>query len=310
MAEEKRRIAVLGAGVGAVFVGSMAAQVAVLVICGVIAPGLVTKMWFQLTVSSVCLYGCGMVPGWLILRRLDTERAPERRMRALTLAAVVSVAVTALLVGSFAGTAVNYLITLVTGRKQSNPVEAIATGVPLWVLTLCTVILAPVAEELFFRRVLIDRLRRYGDKPAILCAAVIFGLAHGNFSQFFYAYLLGLIFGGMYCATGRLRYSIGLHMAINFFGSVYTTLLTRRVGAEFTPAALIADPAALLMYLGLLAVYGLAILTFVPSLLLIIRRFHPQRRHTGYTARQWAGIVLLNPAVWLDCAVFAARFLL
>ena len=82
------------------------------------------------------------------------------------------------------------------------------------------------------------------------------------------------------------------------------------MGAEFTPAALIADPAALLMYLGLLAVYGLAILTFVPSLLLIIRRFHPQRRHTGYTARQWAGIVLLNPAVWLDCAVFAARFLL
>ena len=128
------------------FVGSMAAQVAVLVICGVIAPGLVTKMWFQLTVSSVCLYGCGMVPGWLILRRLDTERAPEQRMRALTLAAVVSVAVTALLVGSFAGTAVNYLITLVTGREQSNPVEAIATGVPLWVLTLCTVILAPVAE--------------------------------------------------------------------------------------------------------------------------------------------------------------------
>lgn len=39
MAEEKRRIAVLAAGVGAVFVGSMAAQVAVLVICGVIAPG-------------------------------------------------------------------------------------------------------------------------------------------------------------------------------------------------------------------------------------------------------------------------------
>lgn len=192
-------------------------------------------MWFQLTVSSVCLYGCGMVPGWLILRRLDTERAPEQRMRALTLAAVVSVAVAALLVGSFAGTAVNYLITLVTGREQSNPVEAIATGVPLWVLTLYTVILAPVAEELFFRRVLIDRLRRYGDKPAILCAAVIFGLAHGNFSQFFYAYLLGLIFGGMYCATGRLRYSIGLHMAINFFGSVYTTLLTRRVGGGVHP---------------------------------------------------------------------------
>lgn len=310
MVEEKKRVAVLAAGVGVVFVGSTAAQVAVSLICGLIAPGLLEKMWFQLIASSVCLYGCGMVPGWLILRRMDMEREPRQRMRALTLAAVVSVAVVALLAGSLAGTVVNFLITLVTGKEQTNPVETIANGVPLGVLTLCTVILAPVAEELFFRRVLIDRLRRYGDIPAILCSAVIFGLAHGNFSQFFYAFLLGLIFGGMYCATGRLRYSIGLHMAINFFGSVYTTLLTRRVGTAFTPAALIADPVALLMYLGLLAVYGLAILAFVPSLLLLIHRFHPQRQHTAYTAGQWANIVLLNPAVWIDCAVFAVRFLL
>ena len=49
---------------------------------------------------------------------------------------------------------------------------------------------------------------------------MIFGLCHGNFYQFFYAFGIGLVFGYIYTRTGRIRYTIVLHMIINFLGSV------------------------------------------------------------------------------------------
>ena len=308
---EKRRVAIFALGVGAVFVGSVLAQVVLSLIGSILFPGLLGKAWFQLLASTACLYACGMIPAWLILRRIAPEPIDNRRMRGLSLAAVVSVAVTFLMIGSYAGNLVNVIISAITGKPVENPVQTLADSVPLGVMALCTVLLAPIAEELFFRKVLIDRLRKYGDMPAILVSAAIFGLSHGNFSQFFYAFLLGLVFGAVYCSTGRLRYGIGLHMGINFFGSIYSTLLMRRVGdAELTPSVLLSDPVAGLMYLGDLAVYGLAILAFIPSLIYLLSRFHPRRWQSPYTSSDWLSILLLNPAVWLALLIFAGLFVL
>lgn len=310
IAAEVRRVALLSLGVGSVFVCSTLCQVLVSMICLAIAPALLSQMWFRLLVSTICLYLFGMLPGWAILRRVEAEPIDARRLSGLSAAAVVSVAIVLLLVGSLARTVVNRIVELLTGRVWENPVETIANDTPLGVLALCTVVLAPIAEELFFRKCLCDRLRRYGDLPAILVSATVFGLAHGNFSQFFYAFLLGLVFGALYCATGRLRYGIALHMGINFFGSVWSTLLLRRVGEEVTTAALLTDPIALGMYMTDLALYGLAAIAFIPSLILLLRRFRPRRWHDPYTAKQWAQILLLNPALWLCVLVFVGMFLM
>ena len=48
----------------------------------------------------------------------------------------------------------------------------------------------------------------------------MFGLFHLNLFQFFYAFGLGLMFGYVYMRTSQLRYSIVMHMIINFNGSV------------------------------------------------------------------------------------------
>ena len=82
------------------------------------------------------------------------------------------------------------------------------------------VILAPEIEEYIFRKQLIDRMHIYGEKLAVVTSALMFGLFHGNLSQFFYAFALGLVFGYVYLKTGKLRYNISLHMLINLIGSV------------------------------------------------------------------------------------------
>ena len=74
---------------------------------------------------------------------------------------------------------------------------------------------------------MIDRLSRFGDVVAILVSSVAFGLFHGNFYQFFYSTMLGIILGFVYTKTGKWLYTAILHMVINFFGSVVALPMIR-----------------------------------------------------------------------------------
>ena len=57
----------------------------------------------------------------------------------------------------------------------------------------------------------------------------MFGLFHGNLNQFAYAFILGVIFGFVYVKTGTIRYTILLHMIINFMGSVLGVLVLKLI---------------------------------------------------------------------------------
>jgi len=122
------------------------------------------------------------------------------------------------------GTIATFLGNLAIGQdavnSNVNPVAGLVTntGIPLQILLM--VIVGPIFEELIFRKLLIDRAIRYGEGVAVVLSGLLFGLFHGNFAQGIYAFGLGMFFGFIYIRTGRIRYSIILHMIINFFGSV------------------------------------------------------------------------------------------
>ncbi len=84
---------------------------------------------------------------------------------------------------------------------------------------------APFMEEYVFRRCLITRLLPYGEKTALIMSALLFALFHGSVNQICYAFLLGLIFGYVYLKTGKLRYSVMLHMIINSMTSILMPIL-------------------------------------------------------------------------------------
>ncbi len=90
-------------------------------------------------------------------------------------------------------------------------------------------ILAPILEELVFRKLLIDRAVVFGDRTAILLSALFFGLAHGNFYQLFYAFALGCLFGYVYIRTGKIGYTISFHMTINFLGGFVSSFLLEKL---------------------------------------------------------------------------------
>ena len=77
-------------------------------------------------------------------------------------------------------------------------------------------------EELIFRKFLIDRTYRYGEWTAILTSGLMFGLSHGNLAQFFFTTLIGGLLAYIYIRTGKIWYTIALHMTLNLATSVVT----------------------------------------------------------------------------------------
>ncbi len=125
--------------------------------------------------------------------------------------------------GSKITTVINYVFTLLFGTEEIDRVlDSIApSGFSEAVVVLIFVsFAAPVAEEFIYRHLLLRSLRPLGDTPAIIVSALIFGLAHGNFDQFLYAFLIGIILGLLAVRYDSIIPSMVLHFLNNFFVTV------------------------------------------------------------------------------------------
>ncbi len=93
--------------------------------------------------------------------------------------------------------------------------EAPSLGRGILVVT-CLVAAVPVAEELFFRGLLLFGLRaRYGDAPAVLGSACLFGISHLDAVAAVYAGTAGLVLGALALRTRSIWPGIAVHGAVN-----------------------------------------------------------------------------------------------
>jgi membrane protease YdiL (CAAX protease family) len=170
----------------------------------------------------------------------------------------------------------NMLSALLSGGTAENVLTDFIMGNPLYSF-IFTVLLAPFLEEFIFRKQIVDRLGKYGEKTAIVFSAVTFGLFHMNLFQFFYAFGLGLIFAYVYTRTRMLRYPVIMHMIINFMGSVIAPLLLKMVDLELLASPDTVAPEQMMQMLpGMLAYLGYAFLLLgssIAGLVLIIVRW-------------------------------------
>ena len=208
------------------------------------------------------LIALSVLAGLLVLVGMPTAR-PERRP--LTPKLFFTLLPIAFAMGSAGNTLGNILITLwnsLTGNEVSNQlVEILMKLGPVQIL-ICTGLLAPILEELFFRKLLIDRMRIHGDAMAILVSAVLFGLFHQNFSQFFYAFGIGLLLGYLYCRTGSYLAVTLLHMTFNVVSGVIPTLLSQEI-LPFTEAlSALPDTGSIEAFLSLFAEYAIPLLLY------------------------------------------------
>ena len=117
--------------------------------------------------------------------------------------------------------AVNMILSLIemvlvmfTGFSLSVPMDEMTNMNPVLMFVLVAVFPA-IVEELLYRGVLYRYLRGHGVQFATIVSSAIFGLIHMNFLQFFFASFMGVVCCYIYEATGKLRYSMLLHLLNN-----------------------------------------------------------------------------------------------
>ena len=189
-------------------------------------PNLLMTDWANFFLIAVSFYLIGFPLAYCMMKKIPTAVSQEKKrltLWQLVEYGLISYAVMILL--NFLTTFLLSFIELFKTESIVNPVQqVILTGSP-WLSLLCIVVLSPIIEELLFRKILLDRVRIYGDKVAIIFTAIAFGFYHGNLSQLFYAVGLGIILAYIVLKTNQLKYSIGIHMFVNAMGSLILPML-------------------------------------------------------------------------------------
>ncbi len=226
----------------------------------------------------------------------------------------------------FAGSMMSVLMEMLApGAAGDGGVTEIMMDSGLWTEMITAVILAPVVEELFFRKLLMDRLLGFGQLTAILISGLMFALAHGNFSQFFYTFGLGVLWAFVYAKTGKIGNTIALHMVFNFLGGVFMAELTRLaegdmgnlwllqlmghfMSAEWV-SSIISFFASVIMGFQMLLMFA----SFIASIVLLVLFGRRIRFAPGEQQMKGAGafrMVFLNPGMITYASVCALSFVL
>ena len=94
------------------------------------------------------------------------------------------------------------------------------------VLLFQLVVIAPIFEEFWFRGIVLESLRPYGNGFAILISGLMFGLTHANFNQFFYASVLGICLGYIAVSTKSIVTTTIMHAMFNGMSGIMLFLIT------------------------------------------------------------------------------------
>ncbi len=219
-------------------------------------------------------------------KRRSAVKLERHKMRGVDFFVLLMMCFGVMIIGNIIGILVNVVISAIKGSPISNSIDLLMQESTLWANILIVGICAPIFEELIFRKLLIDRMVRYGEAVAVVVSGLMFGLFHGNFSQFFYATFLGFLLAYVYVRTGNIKYSIFIHMIINMSSTLMVPVLAhidmtklteleeQLQGAGPSVEMLAGDLLGVLPYLIILLVYEFVLygMAIAGIILLILRR--------------------------------------
>ena len=124
----------------------------------------------------------------------------------------------------FIGNICNLLIISIFKFKGRTPL----INEPLYIDVIMAVFVAPILEEIVFRGVIMNNLKKYGIRVAIIINSLLFGLSHYNIEMIVPAFLTGIIFS---CVAYKysIKYSILIHFFINAITKTSQVLAILRI---------------------------------------------------------------------------------
>lgn len=106
------------------------------------------------------------------------------------------------------------LFDLVSDKYEA--VHNIQYSVPFWMGIILYGIVSPAVEEIVFRGVLYNRIKRfYSTLWSVIFSALLFGIFHGNLPQCIYGTLMGALMAVCYERSKCFGAPVAFHMAAN-----------------------------------------------------------------------------------------------
>lgn len=228
----RRYFSVLGFAILVSFIIKDLLYYAVVELISRLAPELLSNYFVAFLISSIPLYGVAFPLCALFLRKLPRATPLKNDIKAHHWLGGMCIAFTFMIAGNYISQIIVSIFSVIRGEALTNPLTDFTQSTPPVFVMLAAVIIAPIAEELFFRKLLCDKLLPLGEGYAIFVSSAIFALAHGNFFQIFYAFTLGCFFAYVYINTGKLKHTIIYHTIINLLGTIVSTWILSRLDLE------------------------------------------------------------------------------
>lgn len=189
-------------------------------------PAIAADYTYTFLAAMLAMYLIGFPVVILFFRKIPVQDMSDKKKMSLgqwLTALFMSLAI--LYSFNLVGTAMTTVIGILKKGSVTNVMATITGSIHpvanLFIIVLC----APLVEEILFRKILVDRTIQYGEWISVVFSGFVFGLYHGNLNQFIYAFPLGCFFAFLYVKTKDIRYTISLHMVVNFFGSFVSQTL-------------------------------------------------------------------------------------
>ena len=240
-------------------------QIIIINIIGFTNPIILNDINLTSIIASVCNYILPLPIFLYLMNKLEKQEINSNKLTIKKFIVYIAISLTLMWVGNLIGLTITEILGNLIQSEIANPIVETIDSSSVYTNLLLMVIMAPIFEEIIFRKLLIDRTIKYGKGVSILLSALIFGLFHGNLNQFFYAFLIGGFFADVYIKTGKIIYTILLHLTVNFFGSIISVIVGNSLNNMNTMANLpIADAGILIIYF---LVYVLIVIVGVIGLL-------------------------------------------
>jgi len=153
------------------------------------------------------------------LASLGVQGAPWRNLGPCVLTFLATICPLSLLASAWFG----WLEALLDHpRAEQGPVrtfqEALGggDGAAIAALVVCSVVLAPIFEEVLFRGFLFGLLRRrWGARAAVVISGAVFAAYHGNLSAFLPLFAVGAVLAVVYHRSRSLAFAVLWHALFN-----------------------------------------------------------------------------------------------
>lgn len=261
----------------------------------IINPNLLSNQTMMTFFSAIWTYLLPLPIFIYIMRKTEAKTLEKHKMTVKTFVICISITMFLMWIGNIMGVIITSGIGSLIQHEVAYPINDVINNSGLVANLIIITTIAPIFEELIFRKLLIDRTIKYGGTISVLLSGLLFAFFHGNLNQFFYAFLLGGFFAIIYIKTGQIKYTIGLHMIINFIGSVVSLFVSQPL-MDLANGSVISPTSTFGVILYILITLGLTVMGLIYSI-----KYFDKSRFDGsekeIILKNPVSTILLNPGI-------------